>query len=232
MWDVWKNLFLECVEKHAPLRTKRVRASNSPWITPQLKKRLHERDILKLKAIRSGNAYIWRKFNKIRNSTNNEVKLAKKVYFDNALKENRGDLCNTWRIINELTYRKSKSTFVNEVILNNSNSIHDPLELSEAFNDHFSNIGPRLANEIHVNENCPSYVDYLSGAVSTVFVLLSKLSKSKATDLGKISARLSRDCADLIASPHSISLSFLASFRMNGNYPKLSLCLNTANAQI
>ena len=71
MWDVWKNLFLECVEKHAPLRTKRVRASNSPWITPQLKKRLHERDILKLKAIRSGNADIWRKFKKIRNSTNN-----------------------------------------------------------------------------------------------------------------------------------------------------------------
>ena len=65
MWDVWKNLFLECVEKHAPLRTKRVRARNSPWITPQLEKRLHERDILKLKAIRSGNADIWRKFQKI-----------------------------------------------------------------------------------------------------------------------------------------------------------------------
>ena len=49
------------------------------------------RDILKLKAIRSGNADIWRKFKKIRNSTNNEVKLAKKVYFENALKEYRGD---------------------------------------------------------------------------------------------------------------------------------------------
>ena len=101
---------------------------------------------------------------------------------------------------------------MNEVILNNGNSIHDPLELSEAFNDHFSNIGPRLANEIRVNENCPSYVDYLSGTcdsrfeletttVSTVFSLLSKLSKSKATGLDKISARLLRDCADLIASP-------------------------------
>ena len=39
MWDVWKKLFLECVEKHAPLRTKRVRSSNSSWITPQLKKK-------------------------------------------------------------------------------------------------------------------------------------------------------------------------------------------------
>ena len=74
--------------------------------------------------------------------------MLKKVFFDNALKENRGDLRNTWRIINELTSRKSKSTFVNEVIFNSGNSIHDPLELSEAFNDHFSNIGPRLTNEI------------------------------------------------------------------------------------
>ena len=44
--------------------TKRVRSSNSPWITPQLKKRLHERDIFKLKAIRSGNVDDWRKFKK------------------------------------------------------------------------------------------------------------------------------------------------------------------------
>ena len=87
------------------------------------------------------------------------------------MKQYRGDLRNTWRIINELTSRKSKSTFVNEVILNNGNSIHDPLALSEAFNDHFSNIGPRLVNEIHVNDNCPSYVDYLSGTCDSRFEL-------------------------------------------------------------
>ena len=48
MWEAWKGLFLECVDKHAPLRTKRVRSRKSPWITPRLKKRLHERDVLKV----------------------------------------------------------------------------------------------------------------------------------------------------------------------------------------
>ena len=33
MWDVWKNLFFQIVDKHAPLRTKRIRTSKSPWIT-------------------------------------------------------------------------------------------------------------------------------------------------------------------------------------------------------
>ena len=39
-----------------------------------------------------------------------------------------------------------------EMKLSNGNSIHDPLELSDSFNDHFCNIGLRLANEIHVDE--------------------------------------------------------------------------------
>ena len=30
MWDIWKKLFLQCVEKHAPLRTKRIRHLNHP----------------------------------------------------------------------------------------------------------------------------------------------------------------------------------------------------------
>ena len=36
-------------------------------------------------------------------------------------------------------------------------------ELSNAFNNHFSDISPRLANEINLSENSPSHVDYLCG---------------------------------------------------------------------
>ena len=65
MWDIWKNLFFLCVDKHAPLRTKRIPTSKSPWITPQLKKRMHYKDVLKVKAIRSGNACDWLIFKKM-----------------------------------------------------------------------------------------------------------------------------------------------------------------------
>ena len=33
MWQEWKHTFLAIANKHAPLRTKRVRARSSPWIT-------------------------------------------------------------------------------------------------------------------------------------------------------------------------------------------------------
>lgn len=58
--------------------------------------------------------------------------------------------------------------------------------------------------------NTPSHLDYLKETengfelkvteCSKVFFLLSKLCKSKATGLDKISARLFRECADLVAS--------------------------------
>ena len=90
------------------------------------------------------------------------------------------------------------------------NSIYDSHELSNAFNDHFSSIGPTLANNIHANEDNSSHLDYLAEtghctfelkptSVPKVLVLLSRLCKSKSTGLDKISAKLLRECADLIA---------------------------------
>jgi len=203
-----KSIF-QCVDKHAPLRTKCIRASKSPWITPQSKKRMHYKDVLKVKAIRSGNACDWMIFKKCHNAVNSEIKQAKEKFFKNALCENEGNSHMTWRIINELTSRKIHSSSVKEIKLDNS-SISDPLELSSAFNDHFSSIGQKLINAIQQKGDTLSYLDYVKETehrfelkntdCSTVFSLLSKLCKSKATGLNKIWARLLRECADLVAS--------------------------------
>lgn len=142
MWEAWKKLFLLCVDKHAPLHNKRVRLCKSPWITSQLRKRLHARDILKLKSTRSGDADNWRNFKKLRNMVNNEIKRAKEFYYKQALNEHQGDPRNTWQIVNELMSRKSHNPVINEIKLPCGNAIYDSHELSNAFNDHFSSIGP------------------------------------------------------------------------------------------
>ena len=96
MWKAWKSLFFQCVDKHAPLRSKRVRAIKSPWITPHLKKkRMHARNILNLKAVRSKNADDWLKYKKCRNAVNNEMKQAKEQYYKNALQDNERDTRKT-----------------------------------------------------------------------------------------------------------------------------------------
>ena len=106
--------------------------------------------------------------------------------------------------------RKSHKSVINELKLPCGNSIYDSHELSNAFNDHFSSVGPKLANDSHANVDNSSHLDYLTEtgyctfelkptSVSNVRLLLSRLCKSKSTGLDKISAKLLCECADLIA---------------------------------
>ena len=86
---------------------------------------------------------------------------------------------------------------VNYISICNSN------EISNAFNEYSSTIGPRLAREIPLTSHEMSI--YLNNirptTTSVVLTHLNRLSKTKAVGLGGISARLIRDCADIISSP-------------------------------
>ena len=157
-------------------------------------------------AIRSNDPADWHALKRCRNDVNNQIKLAKENYYKKSFDECVGDPNKTWRFINELTSRKSKSPFVKEIKLEDVTVTDSP-----GLANHFVTIGQKLAEEIQSNINNCSPLHYLSGHLhdlesfqlktiynSTVISLLSKLSKSKATDLDKISARLLRECSDII----------------------------------
>ena len=77
-------------------------------------------------------------------------------------------------------------------------------------NNHFATIGPKLASNIDPS-NSDGYQKYFTGtdkrfqlcptSVNKVLSFLNHLNKSKAAGLDKISARLIRECADLICIP-------------------------------
>ena len=168
---------------------------------------MHDRDIMKLKAIRSKNPHDWAEFKRLCNKVNGDIKIAKESYYKKSFNVHKNDPQRTWQTINELTSRKN-NTFVKELTVNGV-SVTNPTDLSDAFNEHFSTIGLKLANEIpptaNGNKSCLEYLNitdqrfhFTLTSSSQVFSLLNKLSKSKATGLDKISARLIRECADLI----------------------------------
>ena len=110
-------MILFCADKHAPSKTKRVRASKPPWITPSnLKKEMHKRDVLKMKAIRSIQPSDWTNFKKHRNYVNGQIKRAKVTYYHNAFHVNEGDIRNTWRVVNEVTSLKTVNSLIKEDI--------------------------------------------------------------------------------------------------------------------
>ena len=114
-WCAWENIFSTVIDRHPPLRYKRVRSSKSPWITSHLKQRMHDRDVLKKKAIRSNNPNDWTIFTQYRHSVNSEIKQAKESYYVNSFRDNEGNLRKTWNTINEITARKTKNSHIKEI---------------------------------------------------------------------------------------------------------------------
>ena len=165
-------------------------------------------DILKIKASKTNDPNDWTLFKKHRNIINKQIRSARLVYYRNSFNKHISDSRKTWQTINELTSRKSGKTSVASLKVNGL-TITNPLELSNEFNNHLANIGPKLASEINCDSG--SYQRYLTATdkrfklqptnPNKVFSLLNKLDKSKATGLDKISARLVRECADLICVP-------------------------------
>ncbi|CAB4011007.1 Hypothetical predicted protein, partial [Paramuricea clavata] len=76
--NTWCNKFSETADKHAPIKTRRVKCtSKSPWITPELTELMRERDYHQKQAHKTNSEYHWQKFRELRNYINNQIKLAK-----------------------------------------------------------------------------------------------------------------------------------------------------------
>ena len=58
-WEIWPCLFLEICDFHAPTRKRKVRHNYAPWLTPEIKRLMFERDKLKRAAIINNSDAHW-----------------------------------------------------------------------------------------------------------------------------------------------------------------------------
>ena len=124
-WEIWKKLFLEVLNRHAPLQHKKIRAKKIPWLTSPIKELINTRDKLKRKAIITNLEWDWENYKRIRNRVNIELKIAKKEYYSTRIADEGTNPKKAWKTINDLLGRKNKQTVVNELKLGD-NSLTNP----------------------------------------------------------------------------------------------------------
>ena len=78
MWEIWKRIFLEVLDKHAPLQHKKLHSKKVPWITNNIKKLIIQRDKLKRKAISTNLENDWSNYKTSRNEVNIKLRNAKR----------------------------------------------------------------------------------------------------------------------------------------------------------
>ena len=68
--EQWKQLFLTVADTHAPLRKKRIWNQFAPWLTPDIKSLMWERDGLRRIAIMTNDQTKWDEFKRLKNQVN------------------------------------------------------------------------------------------------------------------------------------------------------------------
>ena len=98
-YNKFQSILCELLEKHAPLKTKSLRANNSPFMTKQLRKMIMNRSRCKNTYFKNKTAENWETYRKLRNDCVKLTKKVKREYFQNLninyIKDNKLEDCQT-----------------------------------------------------------------------------------------------------------------------------------------
>ena len=85
--------------------------------------------------------------------------MARKAFYANRFKTTKGNIKQTWSVINEI-FGKSRKTLPSYFIVNGQN-IHDPHDIANSLQIIVINIGLNICNTSPVNNNVINYRDFL-----------------------------------------------------------------------
>ncbi|CAB4033576.1 Hypothetical predicted protein, partial [Paramuricea clavata] len=96
------SLFVECLERHAPLRRVRVTRPPSPWMkSANIQTLQKERDHLRHKAHKSDACNgVWTAFRLVRNNLKSAIRSVRKAFIEKALSSNKSR--DIWRVIHRI----------------------------------------------------------------------------------------------------------------------------------
>ena len=70
---IWNDLFTSVANQHAPIKRTHVKGFQAPWIAPDLKQAMRDRDFHHSKAIKTKSSYHWKMYKKLRLYVNKQV---------------------------------------------------------------------------------------------------------------------------------------------------------------
>ena len=192
---VWNFLFLETVNKHAPLKQHRVRKPQQPdsiWLNPEILDAIKERNNCKING--NHNECIL-----LRNKVSSMIRIAKNNVYKTKNEARKDDPRTIWKIFRE--FGASGKAGVRENI-SGTKDISDHGEIANVFNKYFANVASQLKEPIEYSDfkNIKDYIDCKVPCVkwftvpeiphSFVRNFLQSLDVTKATGLSYIGHRL------------------------------------------
>ena len=188
-YDIFSNIINSALNKHFPIKIvhfNKYKHKRSKWITTGIMRSIKFRD--KLYAKLRSTPTISPDYNKykINLQTYNRIlrqniRLAKKTYYQSCFDKFRNDIKGTWKTIKEIINRSHKVNNTPKYFLINDLPESNPTRIANEFNKYFTEIGPNLADTISFPPN-KSFKDYLNNTADNDFKF-KKLSEKEIIEI-------------------------------------------------
>ena len=166
----------------------------------------------------------FKKYNTIYKSL---IRKSKALYYNSKFHDYWGNMRKTWNLINDIIGKKKNTFDYPDYFIENGNLIKGHLDIANGFNDFFSSVGTKIADEINQNRSSSDscFKDYLKESNSNTFTfpkvtpllieeVATNLKAKVSSGLDGISMKLLKEIIPYIKDPLSylFNLSFTTGY--------------------
>lgn len=146
------NILTNCINKHTKIiRTSNRRNGKNKWITKNLLKRIQIKNRLYLQSKKEPhNLELKERYKAYNNEINKLIKKTKKDFVHGVIVNNVNQNKVLWNCVNEICggNNRTKQNGIESIKLANDDLLKNELDIANHLNEHFSEIGQKLASEI------------------------------------------------------------------------------------
>ncbi len=218
--EKWYDLFERVLDKHAPIRNKRVKSyKQAEWFNDSIKTAINNRN-------NCHSRKDWENFKHWRNKTTSLINKSKENYYQNAISNSENSKV-LWRHLKDLN-PSLENIFPPKIEYENE-TFHNAQDIVNTLNNHFSTVADKLVGEYTPDMDFTVLQTYISDkrnisenfkvgyiSVAEVHKQLRLLNVNKSSGLDYIGPKILRLSADVIAP----SLTFLINKSISsGRFP-------------
>ena len=209
--DNWTKIYLDKInmllDTYAPLKKinkYKLKFKSKPWISLGLQKSIFVKKKLLTSFINKKDPILKEEFHtnykKYGNLLSILMKKSKQAYYDKYFEKKWNNIKNSWKGIKSLIFVKTKASSLPTVLsLENGNTITNPYDIANTFNNYFVSIAETTKRSIKYSHK--HFSDYLSNeSSSTIFLqptdkeeianIISSLNSNKASGPNNIPYRI------------------------------------------
>ena len=193
--EEFTSILVKGADKHAPM--KEIKQSKEkpyiPWMTSGLKEeREAKNNLIKMNYLQPKQGD-QQEIKRLKNKLNHEKRKHKRAYYKKKLSEYKGDSKNTWKVFKEMLNKQEIKETIEPELMDQ--------DKANRFNHYFATIGTVIKNKLGItdtNVNFNQGFAFSDISEDTVSKLIDKIRIGVATGADGISARILKDCKEVI----------------------------------